>query len=44
VGQNVYHAVGLLHHVETDYKAAAVVAQRAGDIVTPAWAGHVYQP
>lgn len=40
---NVYPRGGFLHQVD-DYKAAAVVAQRAGDIVTRRWQIHVYQP
>jgi len=40
---NVYPRGGFLHQVD-DYKAAAVVAQRAGDIVTRNWQIHVYQP
>jgi len=40
---NVYPRGGFLHHVD-DYKAAAVVAQRAGDIVTRRGQVHVYQP
>ncbi len=40
---NVYPRGGFLHHVD-DYKAAAVVAQRAGDIVTRRGQIHVYQP
>lgn len=40
---NVYPRGGFLHHVD-DYKAAAVVAQRAGDIVTRRGQAHVYQP
>ncbi len=40
---NVYPRGGFLHHVD-DYKAAAVVAQRAGDIVTRRGQLHVYQP
>lgn len=39
---NVYPRGGFLHHVD-DYKAAAVVAQRAGDIVTRRGQPHVYQ-
>src|SRR5690606_16924075 len=39
---NVYPRGGFLHHVD-DYKAAAVVAQRAGDIVTRRGQTHVYQ-
>lgn len=40
---NVYPRGGFLHHVD-DYKAAAVVAQRAGDIVTRRGQVHVYNP
>lgn len=40
---NVYPRGGLLHQVD-DHKAAAVVAQRAGDIVTRRGQLHVYQP
>ncbi|MFK1437214.1 TIGR03756 family integrating conjugative element protein [Pseudomonas aeruginosa] len=40
---NVYPRGGLLHQVD-DHKAAAVVAQRAGDIVTRRGQIHVYQP
>jgi len=40
---NVYPRGGFLHQVD-DYKAAAVVAQRAGDIVTRRGQAHVYQP
>jgi integrating conjugative element protein (TIGR03756 family) len=40
---NVYPRGGFLHHVD-DHKAAAVVAQRAGDIVTRSGQPHVYQP
>lgn len=40
---NVYPRGGFLHQVD-DYKAAAVVAQRAGDIVTREGQPHVYQP
>lgn len=40
---NVYPRGGFLHHVD-DYKAAAVVAQRAGDIVTRRGQVHVYRP
>lgn len=40
---NVYPRGGFLHHVD-DYKAAAVVAQRAGDIVTRRGQVHVYHP
>jgi integrating conjugative element protein (TIGR03756 family) len=39
---NVYPRGGFLHHVD-DYKAAAVVAQRAGDIVTRRGQPHVYR-
>lgn len=39
----VYPRGGLLHQVD-DYKAGAVVAQRAGDIVTRRGQLHVYQP
>ncbi|HCL3643529.1 TPA: TIGR03756 family integrating conjugative element protein [Pseudomonas aeruginosa] len=40
---NVYPCGGLLHQSD-DHKAAAVVAQRAGDIVTRRGQLHVYQP
>lgn len=40
---NVYPRGGFLHQVD-DYKAAAVVAQRAGDVVTRRGQLHVYQP
>ncbi|HAF2412777.1 TPA: TIGR03756 family integrating conjugative element protein [Salmonella enterica] len=40
---NVYPRGGLLHQVD-DYKASAVIAQRAGDIVTRKGQPHVYQP
>lgn len=40
---NVYPRGGFLHQAD-DYKAAAVVAQRAGDIVTRRGQLHVYQP
>ena len=40
---NVYPRGGFLHQTD-DYKAAAVVAQRAGDIVTRRGQPHVYQP
>lgn len=40
---NVYPRGGLLHQSD-DHKAAAVVAQRAGDIVTRRGQLHVYQP
>jgi len=40
---NVYPRGGFLHHVD-DYEAAAVVAQRAGDIVTRRGQPHVYRP
>ncbi len=40
---NVYPRGGFLHQTD-DYKAAAVVAQRAGDIVTRQGQLHVYQP
>lgn len=40
---NVYPRGGLLHQVD-DHKASAVVAQRAGDIVTRRGQLHVYQP
>lgn len=40
---NVYPRGGFLHQAD-DYKAAAVVAQRAGDIVTRRGQAHVYQP
>lgn len=40
---NVYPRGGFLHQVD-DHKSAAVVAQRAGDIVTRRSQIHVYQP
>jgi len=40
---NVYPRGGFLHQTD-DYKASAVVAQRAGDIVTRPGQLHVYQP
>jgi integrating conjugative element protein (TIGR03756 family) len=40
---NVYPRGGFLHHVD-DYRAAAVVAQRAGDVVTRPGQPHVYRP
>lgn len=40
---NVYPRGGFLHQVD-DHKAGAVVAQRAGDIVTRRGQIHVYQP
>lgn len=40
---NVYPRGGFLHQTD-DHKAAAVVAQRAGDIVTRRGQPHVYQP
>ncbi|WP_309601067.1 TIGR03756 family integrating conjugative element protein [Burkholderia multivorans] len=40
---NVYPRGGFLHQAD-DYKSAAVVAQRAGDIVTRRGQIHVYQP
>jgi integrating conjugative element protein (TIGR03756 family) len=40
---HVYPRGGFLHQSD-DYKAAAVVAQRAGDIVTRRGQSHVYQP
>ncbi|GKV93197.1 integrating conjugative element protein [Pectobacterium carotovorum subsp. carotovorum] len=40
---NVYPRGGFLHQVDS-YKASAVVAQRAGDIVTRRGQLHVYQP
>ena len=40
---NVYPRGGFLHQAD-DYKAAAVVAQRAGDVVTRRWQIHVYWP
>lgn len=40
---NVYPRSGFLHGVD-DYKAAAVIAQRAGDVVTRRNQIHVYQP
>jgi len=47
IGLNLWGAVyprgGFLHHVD-DYKATAVVAQRAGDVVTRHGQPHVYQP
>lgn len=39
----VYPRGGFLHQAD-DYKAAAVIAQRAGDIVTRRGQPHVYQP
>lgn len=40
---NVYPRSGFLHQAD-DYKASAVMAQRAGDIVTRPGQVHVYQP
>lgn len=40
---SVYPRGGFLHQSD-DYKAAAVVAQRAGDVVTRRWQPHVYRP
>ena len=40
---NVYPRSGFLHQSD-DYEAAAVVAQRAGDVVTRRGQPHVYQP
>jgi integrating conjugative element protein (TIGR03756 family) len=40
---NVYPRGGFLHQAD-DYKSAAVVAQRAGDIITRRGQVHVYQP
>lgn len=40
---NVYPRSGFLHQAD-DYKAAAVMAQRAGDVVTRNGQVHVYQP
>lgn len=40
---NVYPRGGFLHQTD-DYKSAAVVAQRAGDIVTRRGQPHLYQP
>jgi integrating conjugative element protein (TIGR03756 family) len=40
---NVYPRGGFLHQTD-DYKASAVVAQRAGDVVTRPGQIHVYQP
>lgn len=40
---NVYPRGGFLHQTD-DYKAGAVVAQRAGDVVTRRGQPHVYQP
>jgi integrating conjugative element protein (TIGR03756 family) len=40
---NVYPRGGFLHQVD-DYKAAAVVAQRAGDVVTRNGQIHIYWP
>lgn len=40
---NVYPRSGFLHQPD-DYKAAAVMAQRAGDVVTRSGQIHVYQP
>lgn len=40
---NVYPRSGFLHQVD-DHKASAVMAQRAGDIVTRPGQVHVYQP
>ncbi|WP_075257972.1 TIGR03756 family integrating conjugative element protein [Herbaspirillum camelliae] len=40
---NVYPRGGFLHQTD-DYKSGAVVAQRAGDVVTRSGQIHVYQP
>ena len=40
---NVYPRGGFLHQTD-DYKSGAVVAQRAGDVVTRRGQIHVYQP
>lgn len=40
---NVYPRGGFLHQTDA-YKASAVVAQRAGDVVTRRGQAHVYQP
>ena len=40
---NVYPRGGFLHQTD-DYKSGAVVAQRAGDVVTRRMQPHVYQP
>jgi integrating conjugative element protein (TIGR03756 family) len=40
---SVYPRSGFLHQVD-DYKASAVMAQRAGDVVTRLGQVHVYQP
>ena len=40
---NVYPRGGFLHQAD-DFKAAAVVAQRAGDVITRRGQLHVYQP
>jgi hypothetical protein len=40
---SVYPRMGFLHQSD-DYKAAAVIAQRAGDVVTRKWQVHVYWP
>ncbi|MBX8554327.1 TIGR03756 family integrating conjugative element protein [Pseudomonas cichorii] len=40
---NVYPRSGFLHQTD-DYKASAVAAQRAGDVVTRIGQVHVYQP
>ncbi|RUS67406.1 hypothetical protein CUZ56_01351 [Saezia sanguinis] len=40
---NLYPRGGFLHQSD-DYKTAAVIAQRAGDIVTRTWQPHVYLP
>jgi integrating conjugative element protein (TIGR03756 family) len=40
---NVYARGGFLHQTD-DYKSGAVVAQRAGDVVTRRMQPHVYQP
>jgi integrating conjugative element protein (TIGR03756 family) len=40
---NVYPRGGFLHQTD-DYKSGAVVAQRAGDVVTRKWQAHVYWP
>jgi integrating conjugative element protein (TIGR03756 family) len=40
---NVYPRGGFLHQTD-DHKSGAVVAQRAGDVVTRRWQPHVYWP
>ncbi|WP_019334030.1 TIGR03756 family integrating conjugative element protein, partial [Pseudomonas syringae] len=40
---SVYPRSGFIHQVD-DYKAASVIAQRAGDVVTRSGQVHVYQP